>query len=65
MKTITYLFHLSPERIDRLRVEINKKKNKILQFVVQYEAQIANNWHAVIRYDTRHGFAQGKQCRDY
>ena len=57
MKTIEYLFYLSAEKTDRLRAEAHREKNKILQFVVQYEAQILNNWYAIIRYDTRHGFA--------
>jgi hypothetical protein len=57
MKKIEYLFYLSGEKADRLRVEVYKEKSQILEFVVQYEAQILNNWYAIIRYDTRHGFA--------
>lgn len=57
MKTIEYLFYLSPERTDRLRVMAYKEKNKILEFVVQYEIEILHKWHPVVRYDTRHGFA--------
>lgn len=57
MKTIEYLFYLSAIEGDRLRVKIYKEKNEILEFVVQYEAEISERWYAVIRYDTRHGFA--------
>lgn len=57
MKTIEYLFYLSSENSDRLRVEAYREKNEILQFVVQYEAQIRKSWYAIIRYDSRHGFA--------
>lgn len=57
VKTIEYIFYLSPQKTDRLRVDAYKEKNKILEFVVQYEAQILSNWYAIIRYDTRHGFA--------
>ncbi len=57
MKRIAYLFYLSDEKNDRLRAEAYKEKSRILQFVVQYEARIQENWYAIIRYDTRHGFA--------
>jgi len=57
MKTIEYLYYLSPAEQDRLRVNIYKEKNEILQFVIQYEAEFSGRWHPVIRYDTRHGFA--------
>jgi hypothetical protein len=56
MEYIEYLFYLSAEE-DRLRVEFYKKRNLILEFVVQYEANISGKWHPVARYDTRHGFA--------
>ncbi len=57
MKTIEYIFYLSSTYEDRLRVQAYKEKNEILEFVVQYEANIRNRWHPVIRYDTSHGFA--------
>ncbi len=56
MDNIDYLFYLSPEEEDRIRVEIYKRQDKILQFVVQYEIEIYNEWHPVVRYDTSHGF---------
>jgi len=52
-----FLFPLSEELEDRLRVHAKKQKGKIVRFVVQYEALIKNEWRAIVRYDTSHGFA--------
>lgn len=57
MKSIEYIYYLSSDYEDRLRVVAYKEKNKILEFVVQYEASIRGKWHSVVRYDTHHGFA--------
>lgn len=57
MKVIEYLFYLTSCEKDRLRVKAYKHKNKILGFVVQYEAKIQNKWEVIVRYDTSHGFA--------
>ncbi len=57
MKKIEYTFYLSPQQTDRLRVVAYKEKNKILEFIVQYEAKISHKWYPLVRYDTRHGFA--------
>jgi len=57
MKTIEYLFYLSALQKDRLRVWASREKNEIVEFVVQYEAEIHGSWHPVVRYDTSHGFA--------
>ena len=54
---IEFLFPLSGELEDRLRVLALKQKGEILKFVVQYEAHIENHWQPIIRYDTSHGFA--------
>ncbi len=69
-KEIKFLYSLSEELEDRLRVSALKQKGKILKFVVQYEAFIENKWRAIIRYDTSHGFAHkdiihydGKQAK--
>jgi hypothetical protein len=56
-KEIEFLFSLSEEGEDRLRVTALKRKGKVLKFVVQYEADIENKWRAIVRYDTSHGFA--------
>src|SRR4030067_645703 len=57
MKEIDYIFFLTSEMTDRLRVQANKEKGVIIEFVVQYEALISGQWYPVIRYDTAHGFA--------
>ncbi len=56
MKNIEYVFFLSSSMKNRLRVQADKDKNKIVGFVVQYEAKIVNKWHTIVRYDTKHGF---------
>ncbi len=57
MQEIEYLFYLTAERTDRLRVTAQKDRNEVLQFVVQYEAEFSGEWRPVVRYDTAHGFA--------
>lgn len=57
MKHIEYIFYLSKEQHDRLRVKFYKDKSVILEFLVQYEGNIRGVWQAIVRYDTRHGFA--------
>jgi hypothetical protein len=56
-KEINFLFSLSSDLTDRVRVIANREKNRILGFTVQYEAYIKNRWKAIVRYDTAHGFA--------
>jgi len=57
MQEIEYLIYLTAESADRLRVYAQKEKGFILEFVVQYEALISEQWQPIIRYDTAHGFA--------
>jgi len=57
MHEIEYVFYLAPDETDRLRVIIRKDKGEILEFVVQYETMILEEWRPVVRYDTAHGFA--------
>jgi hypothetical protein len=54
---VEFLYTLSEELEDRLRVSASKQKGEIIKFVVQYEALIENHWQPIIRYDTSHGFA--------
>jgi len=54
---IEFIYPLSPEVQDRLRVRATKVRGRIVSFVVQYEAFIQDRWRAVVRYDTAHGFA--------
>lgn len=57
MQEIEYLIYLTAESTDRLRVYAHKEKGTILEFVVQYEALISEQWQPIVRYDTAHGFA--------
>lgn len=43
--------------IDRWRRVHYAKQGKILDFSVQYEAFIEDEWRPIVRYDTAHGFA--------
>lgn len=40
---------------DRIRVRFKKDRGRILEFVVQYETLVRDEWQAVVRYDTAHG----------
>jgi hypothetical protein len=51
----TYIFMLTDT--DRKRHEHITEKNKVAEFVVQYEILFENKWIPVVRYDTAHGFA--------
>lgn len=42
---------------DRKRHKHISDKEKIIEFVVQYETKIKDKWIPVVRYDTAHGFA--------
>lgn len=57
MHEIEYLFYLTSDETDRLRVTARKDKGEILEFIVQYETAISGKWKPVVRYDTAHGFA--------
>ena len=32
-------------------------RGQVIEFLVQYEVQVAGEWYPVVRYDTAHGFA--------
>lgn len=57
MQEIEYLIYLTAESTDRLRVSAQKVKGIILEFVVQYETLMSDQWQPIVRYDTAHGFA--------
>jgi len=57
MQKIEYVIYLTAESTDRLRINAKKEKGEILEFVVQYEALISEDWKPIVRYDTAHGFA--------
>jgi hypothetical protein len=54
-KQVEYIIRIGPD--DRYRHIHIKEKGKIIYFRVQYETKINDKWHAVVRYDTAHGFA--------
>lgn len=56
MVELKFSFTLSQEKKDRIRVTAQKKKGKIMKFVVQYEALINHKWCPIVRYDTSHSF---------
>ena len=56
MPEIEYSVLLDGGGVNRLRVRAIKTAGRIVEFVVQYEALVAGTWHAVVRYDTAHGF---------
>ena len=54
-KTIECVLRIGPcDRYRHLHIQQGKK---IVFFRVQYETRIERQWHAVVRYDTAHGFA--------
>lgn len=57
MNEIEFVYPLSVDLEDRLRVKATKIRGKIVSFVVQYEALIQQRWRAIVRYDTAHRFA--------
>jgi hypothetical protein len=56
-KEIEFVYLLSAELEDRLRVYASSHKGKVVRFVVQFETLIRNEWRPIVRYDTSHGFA--------
>ena len=57
MNEIEFIYPLSADLQDRLRMQATKTKGRIVSFVVQYEAFIQGQWRAIVRYDTAHRFA--------
>ena len=56
-REIEFLYPLSEEVEDRLRVSALRQEGEIIRFVVQYEAFFNGKWKAIVRYDNSHGFA--------
>jgi len=56
-KEILFIYSLSEELEDRLRVSAQKQKGQVVKFVVQYEALIKEEWRPIVRYDTSHRFS--------
>lgn len=57
MSETTYIIDLTPDGKNRYRHRHVVEKKKVIEFRIQYEAHIAGTWHAIVRYDTAHGFA--------
>ncbi|MBI5167524.1 MAG: hypothetical protein HY998_07275 [candidate division NC10 bacterium] len=56
-REISFLYTLSSDLHNRLRVNAWIEKGIVTGFVVQYEAFIQDQWRPIVRYDTAHGFA--------
>ncbi|MBI4647592.1 MAG: hypothetical protein HY738_13645 [Bacteroidia bacterium] len=41
---------------ERLRVKLTIDKDRLIDFVFQYESLIDENWCEIVRYDLAHGF---------
>jgi len=56
MTYTSYVINLTSDGRNRYR-HYHLVEKKILEFRVQYEAYLQGKWHAIVRYDTAHGFA--------
>ncbi len=56
-REISFLYSLSPDFHDRLRVIAMMERGAVVSFMAQYEALIDGTWHEIVRYDSWHGFA--------
>jgi hypothetical protein len=54
IKTVEFVVLLTAD--DRRRHKHIDQDGNILEFSVQYETRIDDEWRAVVRYDTAHGF---------
>jgi len=55
MKEVEFVIPFAPQ--DRYRHYHLRIKGQVIDFAVQYETFINNEWFPVVRYDTSHGFA--------
>jgi hypothetical protein len=68
-----FLIYLDPEtRLCRYRHYHSSKGKEIIEFRIQLEVFIANEWYPVVRYDTSHGkphrdilAPDGEQSKDW
>ena len=56
MKTIEFISYLDSSELNRIRVRLVTENGDLKDVVFQYEAFIANEWTAIVRYDCAHGF---------
>jgi hypothetical protein len=57
MPETSYVISLTSDGRNRYRHYHLLEKKELIEFTVQYEAYLQGRWHAVVRYDTAHGFA--------
>lgn len=55
MPEIRFVVPLQGSPIDRYRHYHLIDRRMVREFTIQYEANIAGEWHAIVRYDTAHG----------
>lgn len=51
-----FIKYLDQKKQERLRLRLLTDKGEVVKLVVQYESLIKNEWIAIVRYDTSHGF---------
>ena len=55
MNETSLVIFLDEQKENRYRHWHKSDKGNILEFVVQYEALVLNQWYPIVRYDTAHG----------
>ena len=56
-ETTGYLYALSAQNSDRLRVRLRVELSNVVQFSVQYETFVEHHWRPIVRYDSARGYA--------
>jgi hypothetical protein len=56
-ETTGYVYSLTPDDANVLRVRIQAERGEVLRFAVQYETTIDGRRYPVVRYDTAHDAA--------
>ncbi len=57
MSETTYIIDLTLDGKNRYRHRHVLEQNEIIEFSIQYETFLEGTWHALVRYDSAHGFA--------
>lgn len=55
MRTVEFRRRFDDENAARVRFELDR--NRVIEFVVQLECLLNDQWTPIVRYDTAHGFA--------
>ncbi len=50
-------YRINLSRTDYIRVVFDRTGKRIVQFAVQYLANIENEWQPIVRFDTAHGYS--------